>query len=102
MVTRPLKMCVSLSGLTANAADTLKRLADIVREHAGYDPEDDTQDDPAGDADAVEFMLRELSKHARQTVRGVHSLADFTEFYVLTRPAVRWAGEPNTAEGVRV
>ena len=97
MAMRPLKMCVSLSGVTANAADTLKRLADIVREHAGYDPEDDSQDDPAGDADAVEFMLRELSKHAAGVAAGRHSLADFAEFYCLSRPVVRWAGEPNSA-----
>jgi hypothetical protein len=90
-VGKQLGMRMSLSGVAANAADTLKRLADIVRMHADYDPEDDTQDDPAGDAAAVEFMLRELSRHARETVKGMHSLADFAGFYCLTRP-----GEANT------
>lgn len=84
-MSKQLKMRVSLSGMAANAADAMKRLADDIRGRAGYDPDDDTQDDPARDADQWEFMLRELSRHAKETAAGEHTTAEFAEFYCLTK-----------------
>lgn len=96
MVTRPLAMRVSMVWVLRQAADTIDELAAKVREDADWHPDDDT-DDPAGDASCNSFMLRELAKHAAGVAAGRHSLADFAEFYCLSRPVVRWAGEPNSA-----
>lgn len=85
-MSKQLTMRVSLAGVTANAADAMMRLAADIRERAGYDADDESADDPAGDADQWVFMLRELSRHARETARGEHTVAEFADFYCLAGP----------------
>ena len=88
-------MRVSLAGLMRNAADTIEQLAAMVREAHGWKEGDDEREvDPVccpcyplqPDADA--FSLRELMKHARETLAGEHSVEEFAEFYCLTEPKV--------------
>lgn len=84
---RQLSLRVSLPGMLSNAADVLNDLAHEIRRLKGYDPEDETADDPAADADVHVFLLREAARHARATAAGEHTVEEFAEFYCLKERA---------------
>ncbi len=69
-------MRVSLAGLSKNAADCMKQMAEKIHEFTGEDGIDDVG--------GWEFALRELSKHAQETAKGKHTVEEFAEFYCLT------------------
>ncbi len=62
-------MLVSLEGLSQTVANMLKPRAS--RRNAAY----------------YVFGLEELSKHARETRAGLHTVAEFAEFYCIVPPA---------------
>ena len=53
-----------------------------MREHADWHPESEDED-PAGNPECESFTLREVVKHIRGVRAGVHTLADFADFYCL-------------------
>lgn len=78
-------MRVSLAGVCRNAKNTILRLAGMVRETT--DRANDSDEDPAGDAEEFAFMLGEIKRHAEETKAGQHTVTDFAEFYYLAEPA---------------
>lgn len=81
MKTIPLR--VSLSGVCRSAADSIEKLARLVRRRSGWTP-DSTDDDPAIDLIGDVSLLRMIEAHAHGVHTGLHTLEDFASFYCLT------------------
>lgn len=75
------KMRVNLSGLCGNAADCIKEMLDALKAVMDEDDFDDLEE--SLQPSSMAFSLREVSKHAKGTANGEHSIDDFADHYCL-------------------
>lgn len=76
-----MSMKVSLAGVARNNAAVIEAMAKELEEL--MDAEDWEQFECEHQPRAEAFMLEELSKHAKETLAGEHTIEEFAVFYCL-------------------